>query len=188
MTVSITSICNRALQHLGASRILGITDDTRNGRACNACYDALRRSELRRHRWLFAKTRVALAPLVETDPHGEFTYIFQLPADCLRVLKPRDHTLDWQILGRKLYTNQSSVLYLEYISDVSDPNQFDALFAESLAYKMAETMCEEITQSNVKKVGIKDDYKEMIREAKRTNAMETIPAEPEDDAWVNIRN
>lgn len=185
---SITSICNRALQILGAARILDITDDTRNGRACNACYNILRQSEIRKHRWRFAIKRDTLSPLNESDPHGEFGYIFQLPSDCLKVLKPeRDPYCDWQIEGRKLYTNQGNVLKLRYLSDVMDTAIFDVNFAEMLSAKMAEAMCEEITQSNTKKADANALYKEARTEAKRSNAFETIPAEMEADGWVLAR-
>lgn len=185
---SITSVCNRGLQLLGAARILDITDNTRNGRACFACYDSLRQSEIRKHRWRFAIKRTVLAPLTETDPHGEFSYIFQLPSDCLKVLKPEDDIYcDWQIEGRKLYTNETNALNLRYLADITDPAQFDANFAEMLSAKMAEAMCEEITQSNTKISNAQNVYKEAKREAKLSNAFETIPAEPASDSWVDVR-
>lgn len=185
---SATSICNRGLQLLGAARILDITDDTRNGRACNACYDIIRQSELRKHRWRFAIRRDVLAPLTEDDPHEEFEYIFQLPADCLKVLKPEnDPYCDWQVEGRKIYTNSTDVLRLRYIADITDTNQFDACFSEMVSAKMAEAMCEELTQSNTKKAGAKEAYKDARSEARRANAFETIPAEPEEDGWVLAR-
>jgi hypothetical protein len=185
---SVTSICNRGLQLLGAARILDITDNTRNGRACNACYDAVRQGEIRKHRWRFAIKRATLAPLTETDPHGEFDYIFQLPADCLKVLKPEDDIYcDWQIEGRKLYTNDGDTLNLRYLYDVTDPNEMDSNFREMVSAKMAQEMCEEITQSNTKKADAKESYKEAKSEAKRSNAFETIPAEPASDSWVDAR-
>lgn len=185
---SITGICNRGLQLLGAARILDISDNTRNGRACKACYDALRQAELRKHRWRFAIKRITLAPLNEVDPHEEFGFVYQLPADCLKILKPeKDPFCDWQVEGRKLYTNDGNVLKLRYISDIEDPNLMDATFREMLSAKMAEGMCEEITQSNSKKAEAKDAYKEARTEAKRSNAFETIPAEPSEDGWVSAR-
>lgn len=185
---SITAVCNRGLQLLGAARILDITDDSRNGRACNACYNEIRRSEIRKHRWRFAIKRTVLAPLNETDPHAEFAYIFQLPSDCLKILKPEnDPYCDWQLEGRKIFTNSSSALNLRYLADIEDPNTFDENFSEMVSAKMAEVMCEEITQSNTKKAVAKDAYKEAKMEAKRSNAFETIPAQPEDDEWVLAR-
>ena len=185
---STTGICNRGLQILGAARLLDITDDSRNGRACNACYESLRQSELRKHRWRFPIKRDVLAPLVETDPHSEFDYIYQLPSDCLKILKPEnDPGCDWQIEGRKLYTNDGDALNLRYISDVTDPNTMDVNFREMLSAKMAEQMCEEITQSNTKKADASAFYKEAKMEARRSNAFETIPATPEDDSYWTAR-
>lgn len=181
---SITSIANRGLQILGAQPILDITDNTPKGRACKNCYDALRQSELRKHRWRFAIKRAVLADLAETDPHGEFDYLFQLPADCLKILKPEnDPYCDWQLEGRKIYTNQGAILNLRYIADIEDPNTFDATFAEMLSAKMAEAMCEEITQSNSKKEFATMLYKEARSEARKSNAFETIPQEFQTDGW-----
>lgn len=53
-------ICNRALQHLGASRITAITDDTKSADACEFCYDKLRLAELERNTWIFATKRAIL--------------------------------------------------------------------------------------------------------------------------------
>lgn len=185
---SVTGICNRGLQLLGAARILNIVDSTRNGRACNACYDDTRRSELRKHRWRFAINRALLSPLVWADPLGKFLYAFQLPADCLKVLMPESDTFcDWQIENKRILTNSTQSLNLRYIMDIADPNIMDENFREMLSCKMAEIMCEEITQSNTKKADVKMSYKEARDEARKSNAFETIPAEPETDTWLIAR-
>ncbi len=56
-------IANRALQRCGARRITTLTDDTKNAKEVNFCYDKLRRAELRRNLWRFAIRRVMLRPL-----------------------------------------------------------------------------------------------------------------------------
>ena len=53
-------VANRALQHVGASRITALTDVSKNAAAVNFCYDKLRRSELRRNVWRFSTRRVIL--------------------------------------------------------------------------------------------------------------------------------
>lgn len=186
---SETQIANRALQRLGTSnRILGLTDDTRNGRACNACYVPLRDAELRKHYWNFAKTDSGpLAPLSAAPDDPNYTYAFLLPADCLRIIKPTDPYLDWQLRGRKILTNDSDTLYLTYIAKITDPNTFDPLFAEMLSMKMADAMCEEITQSTSKQQGIRQDYKDIEQEARTTNAFEIIPIESEEGSWLLAR-
>lgn len=187
---SVTSICNRALQRLGTSnRILGITDDTRNGRACNACYESIRDAELRKHYWNFAKMDSGpLAPLSAAPDDPNYTYAFLLPSDCVRIMKPTDPLLDWQLRGRKILTNDDDVLYLTYIAKITDPNLFDPLFAEMVSMRMADAMCEEITQSTSKQQAIRQDYKDIEDDARRTNAFETIPVVSEDGSWLLARN
>lgn len=185
-TNSDTQVCNRGLQKLGSARILDITDDSKNGRACRAAYDIVRRSELRKHYWRFAIKRVTLSPVVGFTSE-DYTYAFQLPSDYLRMIKPRDPYNDIQLEGNRILTNLSNVFHLRYIADITDPTAFDVNFSEMLSCAMAIEMCEELTQSNSKKADIKDDYKTAKSEAKMLNAFETIPAEPEDDSWLLAR-
>jgi hypothetical protein len=53
-------IRNRALQHCGASRIVALTDISKNNSETAFCYDKLRVSELRRNIWTFACRRTML--------------------------------------------------------------------------------------------------------------------------------
>jgi hypothetical protein len=56
-------ICNRALQRVGARRIMSFTDGTPSASEVSFCYDKLRRAELRRNLWTFSIRRVLLRPL-----------------------------------------------------------------------------------------------------------------------------
>lgn len=56
-------IVNRALQRIGAKRITTLTESSRNATEANACYDKLRRAELRRNVWRFAIRKEALRPI-----------------------------------------------------------------------------------------------------------------------------
>jgi hypothetical protein len=56
-------IANRALQHLGASRIVSFDDDSKNAAAVQFNYEKLRRAELRRNVWRFAIRRTAIRPI-----------------------------------------------------------------------------------------------------------------------------
>ena len=197
---SQVDICNLALQKLGASRIASILEDSRNARSCNACYDLMRRRELRTHKWNFATTSVLLAPDV-VAPVFNFKYKFALPADCLKPLPPNDNDLDWKIQGRFILTNNSRgsavlpssvsagtpVLALNYIMDVTDTNLMDALFLEAFASRMAYQMVEEITQSTSKKADALAMYKECVAEARKANAFESISDEPPRDIWITAQ-
>lgn len=151
---SETSICNRALQKLGAARISSLTENSNNARSCNACYEELRDDELSKYAWSFAIDRVELAADVAEPAFGK-ARSFTLPADFLRVLAPYPemdiNDRDWTIEGNKIYTNDSDPLPLRYIKRVTNVGEMSVYFREALAARIATELCEEITQSNTKK-------------------------------------
>jgi hypothetical protein len=188
---SNVEICNRALQKIGAKRITSLTDDdSKNARACNVAFESCKLAELREHPWSFAVARAELAADSEEPDWGRANS-FTLPADFVRLLPPyeEDNTndLDWQIEGRKILTDDSAPLYIRYIKDVTDPNEMDALFREALACRIALEICEELTQSTQKLQNIDQLYKDCIRKAKRTNAIEAPAQQPPEDPWVTVR-
>lgn len=203
MAQSQTDICNSALQRVGAARIMDISDNSREARACAIAYDSNRRSELSKYRWKFAITRAVLAPDA-TGPAFEYQYAYSLPADCLRILLPTDPYLDWSVEGRKILTNTlqspylgagasgsvapgSPALYLRYIADITDATMFDAAFYDMLGIALAIDLCETLTQSNQKKADLENEYKDALAAARRTNSFETIPTDPPDDSFWLIR-
>lgn len=192
MATSDVAICNLALQKLGASRITSLDEDSVNAREMNACYTAIRDAELRKHTWNFAVKRVSLPADSSGPTHGPDNS-FTLPADFLRLLAPDPsvnvNTLDWRVEGRAIVTDDDAPLLVRYIYRVEDPNEFDALFIDALACRLAWQTCEKITQSNTKKADVRDEYKEIIREAKRANAIEqNTNDEPPADTWDTARH
>lgn len=184
MANSSVDVCNSALQLVGAARILSLSDNSPEGRACSVSYDSNRRSELRKHRWNFAIRRVSLAPDA-TPPAFDYTYQFTVPSDCLRILLPNDATLDWIVEGRKILSNASNVLNLRYISDITDTTQWDAAFYDMLSISLGMDICEKLTNSTGKKTELAAAYKDALAEAKRNNAFEQLPAQaPDDDYWL----
>lgn len=59
-------VANRALQHVGARRIVALTDANDRASEVNFVYDKLRAAELRRNVWSFATRKVSLRPM-DTD-------------------------------------------------------------------------------------------------------------------------
>ena len=87
---STVDICNGALNQLGASTILTLTEDSKNARLCNARYTQVRDSLFRSHPWNCLQKRVELA--ADTDkPAWGFSSQYTLPADCLRLLRILDY-------------------------------------------------------------------------------------------------
>jgi hypothetical protein len=187
---SEVDIANRALQKLGAARIVSLADDSENARECALCYAPVRDAELRAHPWNFSIKRAQLAADAISPIFG-YANSFQLPTDCLRLLPPdvsvNYNSLDLQVEGRKILTDVGAPLEIRYVSRIEDPNLFDALFIEGLACKMAVELCEKLTQSNSKGAVAREDYKYTIREAKKLNAFENISAEQQTDRWITCR-
>lgn len=205
---SVTDIANRALQKLGAKRITSLSQDSVNARSANACYENLRDAELQAHEWSFSIERVQLAADAAAPAFGRAN-AFTLPSDYLRIARPDPNVVgtagwwaggveftgavngsggsDWIIEGTKILTDESAPLDVRYVKRVTDPNVMVALFREALASRMALEMCEELTQSNSKKEGLRADYIAAIREARRVNAILKNPAFPPQDEWLTVR-
>lgn len=185
------SICNLALQSLGAKSISTLVEDTVAGRACNRIYAHARDLELRAHPWSFARARVAVAAS-STDPVFGYAKQYQMPSDCLRILPTNGHggttnQDDFQIEGRQILTNASSPIKLVYVRQVTDPNTFDQLFVELLVARIAMEIAEKVTQSNQKKEDAMSLYVAARKEARRVNAFERPPQEEPVDSWINAR-
>ncbi len=182
---SRVEICNRALDKLGSAAITSLDDNVKAARACARMFDAVRDSELRDHQWNFATARASLPELDET-PVYEFSKQYQLPGDCLKVIDV-DPTGDWKIEGRRVVTDISAPLRIKYIQRVQDTSSFDALFVEALAARMAQELCEALTQSNSKKRAAQEDYAQAIRRARRADAIEGTADALEETSWIKAR-
>ena len=190
MAQSTTNVCNLALQRVGSSTILNLTDDTTEARACNLVYDSVRREQLRRYTWGFATSRAVLAPdsLAPTaNDDFPFDYQFTLPADCLRIIRPPRVALDWKIEGRKLLTNDGTVLYLRYIADITDAASWDSSFYDVVAARLAQRIVEKLTNSNVKRDVLAQEYKEAVTAARLADAFESGPDDAPEDEWLTAR-
>lgn len=185
------SICNLALQRLGAKAITALNQDTTGARECNRVYEHARNSELRSHPWSFARVRVQIAADT-TDPIFGFNKRYLLPADYLRMLPTNgiDATPDqedFQIEGRYILTDRGSPINLVYMKQVTDENEFDALFTDLLVGRIAVDIAEKITQSNTKKAEAKERYKDSKNVAKKINAFERRAQRPPEDTWLLAR-
>jgi hypothetical protein len=113
--MSLVGIYNMALVPLGVDRIMDPSEETQQARKCNEIYPYLRDDELSGHPWNFATVQVQCALTTET-PLFDYVYAYQLPSDCLRIIKIYEDEDAYQIIGDKIYTDVSS-LYIEYIKN-----------------------------------------------------------------------
>jgi hypothetical protein len=183
---SVVDIANKALDKLGASKIINIDDGTKNADLCKRAWPLIRDELLRRHPWNFATVRTSLAPSA-SPPDWGFSRSFDFPTDLLRLIEIRDaDAIDYQVEGRAILTNES-VLYIRYIARVDDPNQYDTAFIELAAARLAYELCEALTQSNTKKKSLEGDMVAAMTEATLADGMENPPAEYAEDDWLKAR-
>ena len=190
---SIVDICNGALNQLGASTIITLTEDSKNARLCNARFTQVRDSVFRSHPWNCLQKRVELAADTDTPAWG-FTSQFTIPADCLRVLSILDFDSDHKIEGRKILTDNSSMKIL-YVSRVTDPNEYDELLRETLSAALADDIAYAVTSSNPTASNMYKLFQDKLKEARFVDSTEGQNMNPEKgmadvigaDTFINSR-
>lgn len=196
---SVIQVANRALTKLGAARIISLDDNNKQARSITNCFEDLRDAELRAHRWQFAIKRASLPASVDAPAYG-FENQFPLPSDFLRLDMIADQypdtildnyigteTAEWAIEGNMILTSMSAPLKIRYGAQIIDPNEWDSLFREALACRIAADICEDLTQSDTKKQAAWAEYKMAINTAIRTGAIERPPQMPPDDNLIISR-
>jgi hypothetical protein len=204
---SETDICNMALDRLGHQPITSLTEGSKAADLCLRNYPRCRDSLLRGHTWNFSIKRAALSQ-DSTTPAYEFDYRFALPVDCLKVIRtsyesdftrgaaiygfPGVHgyagaTVPYRIEGRYVLCNESS-MSIEYVSQVTDPTQFDELFTDVLAQRLAAEIGMALMDNAAAVKNIWDIYQMKLNEARITDAQEGTPREVVDlSAWLTAR-
>tara|TARA_R100001460_G_scaffold12610_1_gene28842 strand:+ start:55 stop:636 length:582 start_codon:yes stop_codon:yes gene_type:complete len=167
---SVVDICNGALNQLGASTILTLTEDSKNARLCNARYTQIRDSVFRSHPWNCLQKRLQLAADSDAPAWG-FTKQYTLPADCLRVLTILDYDADYKIEGRKILTDNSTMKIL-YISRIEDPNEYDELLRETLSAAIAADIAYAVTSSNPTATNMYNLFQSKLKEARFVDSTE----------------
>lgn len=191
-------IVNRALQRIGAKRLIDLTENSRERLAIDAVYDDVVEQELQTNFWTFTIKRVSIDP----DPTGPIfgrAFSFTEPADYLRSA-PRDPAESdfaktcLHELG-KILSHFGGPLELRYVSDLSilpsgitlKEELFSPLFANALSMRVGMETAEELTGSSSKVSRLEDAYTFFVRKARQTNAIEAGPIESEIDEFVAVR-
>ncbi|MGB0467962.1 MAG: hypothetical protein ACPGF7_10620 [Pontibacterium sp.] len=181
---SAVDISNAALNMLGATNIISLTEDSKAARIVNQRYTAVRDAVFRSHTWNSLIKRDSLGRLSAAPAFG-YTYQYALPADCLRVLEftngvqsyPQDNIFSnsggpvYVIEGRNLLTDESTAK-IKYIAQITDPNFYDTLLIEAISARLAYEICYAITGSNALLGSTKTLYDEKMKEARFVDATE----------------
>ena len=147
---SEVSISSMALTRLGQARISSMTQKGLGAELSNQYYETTRDELISDYDWPFAIKRESIAVSADTNL-SNFTYMYTLPTDYLRVLtllSSEDYSEikdAWQIEGLKLLTDINPA-YIKYIRKVENPVELPQLFVEAFYLRMATKMCIKLTQ------------------------------------------
>jgi hypothetical protein len=149
MAITPLDIANMALAVLDEAPIDSLDHDVKAARLLNMHFDQTREVELTRHAWVFA----ILASSVAGADSGDCTlnFAYELPADCLRPLpltangEPGGVPISWRQEAGLIYSDRSGPLIIRYVANLTDPNDWDALFTEVLVAALAIKIAHPLT-------------------------------------------
>ena len=174
---SIVGICNGALNQLGATTILSLSEDSKNARLCNSRYTQIRDALFRTHPCNCLQKRVQIAADT-TAPAWGFKNAYTLPADCLRLLKILDYDSNYKVEGRKILSNTSSMKIL-YVARVTDPNEYDELLRETLSASLGADIAFGVTSNNQTAKNMYELFKDKLRDARFVDSTEGQNVDPD---------
>jgi hypothetical protein len=188
MPVSVVSICNRALDLLKADPIVSLDETQEAARLCKRNFEPVRDAVLRAYPWNAAETRASLAALSDPPAWG-YDNQFQLPSDCLRVLRleNEDSGASYKIEGRRIVTDEEAPLNILYLRRVEDPAEFDPLLADAIAARLAADLAYPLTGSTALAQAMLAAYQAKIAEARVCDAQEGTPDAFQADDWLESR-
>jgi hypothetical protein len=191
MAISTVSICNRALDLLGADPITSLEDGSKAANLCQRNFEPSADSVLRLYPWNAALRRARLPALSEPPAWG-YRYQYQLPqgpepAFCLRLLEI-DNGSDYRIEGRRVLADYAAPLDILYIGRVTDTATFDPLLAEAVAAKLAVHLAGNLTESGSRIEAARSYLRDILAQAKAIDAQEGGAASLVVDAWLQARS
>lgn len=184
-----TEILNQALMYMGQDQILDPLGESKNAKLCASVYDDTLAETLSEFPWSFAK-RVQKLQQLETEPKDfRFTYSYQLPRDCVRVLAVQcrneydnwftqtgrantEPSAEYSVYGSMLYSNQVD-LQIIYISRAIIPSDMSSQFRNYLAISIAKKLIVKVTGSSESLQTLMKLVPQVQMEAKRVDSEQT---------------
>lgn len=184
---SQVEIVNMALLALGEyDFILAMDENTKAARLASLAWNITKKKVLEDHPWKFATKRTNLSPLT-TAPEYEYSAVFQLPADFIRITEVSDGIVpitDYETSGNTLLAN-ASVIYLKYVCDITNTELFTPSFANCLSIYLAHKLAYSITSSRTKEEQALQLYIKELGISKENDAQSATPKGYEGDTlWV----
>lgn len=186
---SEVEIMNSALIKVGAEIIVSADEDNNRARLCKTLWPLVRNKLLHAHPWNFAISYVELAA-VDPKPADVFDYgyVFQLPANCLRVLETDLGTYErWEEIEGSRIAAELSTCKVKFIKQIEDTTKYSASFVEAAACALAAELCFPLTQSTSGKESFKKEMEREIANARSFDAQVGSVRRVIADDWLDAR-
>ena len=178
-----TGIANLALGNLGEASIQSLSDNNARARACSSRIDDVITTILRMHVWNCALERKLLTNIGE--PIFGWNYIYQLPADYIRVVEV-EPVSKYMVEKRNILSNEKT-LQLLYVALQTDINNLDPLLAEAVAMKLAWEIAETLTSKAGLKQEMMQKYIIALQEARSANSKDKTPERRERTTYYDAK-
>ncbi|CCV07988.1 conserved hypothetical protein [Mesorhizobium metallidurans STM 2683] len=151
MAITPLDIANMVLAVLDEAPIDSLDQDVKAARLLNLHSDLTREAELTKHAWVFAILSAFVAGADTGSGDCTLNFAYELPADCLRPLplthngEPDGVPISWRQQAGLIYCDQPGPRLIRYIANLTDPNDWDALFTEVLVAALAIKIAHPLT-------------------------------------------
>lgn len=120
-------------------------------------------------------------------PDSGYDNRYTLPADSLRVLELVDSTEQWMVENGELHTDVGDTAPIRYIFRQKDVTQYRPALVNSLAFRLALELMEELTQSNTKRERAFQEYEHFLARSQMLDSQEQSPKTWIEDPWLTSR-
>ncbi|QKC96072.1 hypothetical protein [Mesorhizobium sp. NZP2298] len=154
MAITPLDIANMALAVLDEAPIDSLDQDVKAARLLNLHFDLTREAELTKYAWVFAILRASAIGSDTGSGDCTLNRAYELPADCLRLLplthngEPDGVPISWRQEAGLIYSDQPGPLIIRYVANLTDPNDWDALFTEVLVAALAIKVAHPLTHKS----------------------------------------
>ncbi|TGQ69862.1 hypothetical protein EN829_013160 [Mesorhizobium sp. M00.F.Ca.ET.186.01.1.1] len=154
MAITPLDIANMALAVLDEAPIDSLDQDVKAARLLNLHFDLTCESELAKHAWVFAILSASVPGSDTGSGDCTLDIAYEVPADCIRPLPltqngERDGVpISWRQEAGLIYSDQPGPLIIRYIANLTDPNDWDALFTEVLVAALAIKIAHPLTHKS----------------------------------------
>jgi hypothetical protein len=177
MTMTKEKIATQAMLRIGGSPVTDFTANTREAQVVSNIYDTCKESLFNYAQWNFATVKTALSQLNQTITDPNYTHVYSLPANTVRILgvfdKDGNYYTNYSVENNKIYTTFGSAK-LQYI-ELQTESAFPSFFTECLVTKLAFECAEALTGQGSTQERLYKEFLDKLRRARVADGQENPP-------------